>query len=177
MSRTSAAGLLVALLVICTLPQANAGMKEVHEAILVGSYATALKEIMPLAEQGVAEALFILGGIYYKGRGVTQDYQQAIKWYTKAAEQGVTNAQHNLGIMYFNGEGVPQSNKSAYVWWNIAAFIGNKDAITNRDIIRNILSPQTLAEAQELSAEKYEEIERRKQQQQTDKQFQLDLQI
>ena len=64
-------------------------MNEVREAILVGSYATALKEIMPLAEQGVTEALFVLGGIYYKGRGVTQDYEQAVKWYTKAAEQGV----------------------------------------------------------------------------------------
>ena len=79
--------------------------------------------------------------------------------------------------MYFYGEGVPRSNKLAYIWWNIAAFIGDKDAITNRNIILDILSTQALAGAQKLSAEKYEEIERRKQQQQTNKGSQLDLQI
>ncbi len=53
-----------------------------------GDYATALRVLRPLAEQGEAQAQNNLGAMYAKGQGVPQDYAAAIVWYRKAAEQG-----------------------------------------------------------------------------------------
>src|SRR6266852_2147310 len=73
-----------------------------------GDYATALRLWRPLAEQGAADAQFVLAAMYDKGQGVRQDYTEAVKWYRKAAEQGDDTAQFNLGGMYEKGHGVRQ---------------------------------------------------------------------
>ena len=56
-----------------------------------------LNELLPLAEQGDAEAQIMMGQIYRKGEGVPQDYEKAVNWYTLAAEQGHAYAQGVLG--------------------------------------------------------------------------------
>jgi hypothetical protein len=72
-----------------------------------GDYATALRELRPLAEQGDAGAQYILGFMYDAGKGVAQDLAEAVRLYRLAADQGLDDAQSNLGVMYYNGEGVP----------------------------------------------------------------------
>ena len=52
-----------------------------------GDYATALRELRPLAEQGHAIAQYNLGVMYEFGHGVAQDYAEAVKWWRLAAEQ------------------------------------------------------------------------------------------
>ena len=96
-----------------------------------GDLATALKEWMPLAEQGDSHAQYNLGQMYRKGLGVLQDYKTALKWYTRAAEQGYAHAQFNLGLMYYNGLGVPQDYKTAVKWYTLAAEQGVVDAQYN----------------------------------------------
>jgi TPR repeat protein len=71
------------------------------------SFAGDATDIRKLAEQGVADAQYRLGLIYYSGRGVPQDYKEAVRWHRKAAEQGYAKAQHELGRMYNIGYGVP----------------------------------------------------------------------
>jgi len=116
-----------------------------------GDYATALREFRTLAEQGVAEAQFKLGGMYEKGQrrfrrlperrrlapasgrvrslgGVPQDYAEAARWYRKAAEQGDARAQKDLGHMYFDGRGVPQDYAEAARWYRKAAEQGDARA-------------------------------------------------
>ena len=105
------------------------------------------------AEQGDIIAQGILGGIYYNGEGLPQDYKQAVYWYKKSADQGNAIAQYNLGIMYYNGEGVAQNYKKAYVWKSLAAAQGHKKAAHNINIIAKKLSSRQLYEAQELAAE------------------------
>ena len=61
-----------------------------------GDYATALREWLPLAEQGDVDAQFILGYIYERGEGVPQNGAEAVKWYRKAAEQGDEDAKRLL---------------------------------------------------------------------------------
>ncbi len=68
-----------------------------------GDYATAIRELRPLAEQGNANAQFRLGVVYRKGRGVPQDYAEAMGWWRKAAEQGYATAQYYLGVTYHTG--------------------------------------------------------------------------
>ncbi|RAP25871.1 hypothetical protein DID78_07115 [Candidatus Marinamargulisbacteria bacterium SCGC AG-343-D04] len=55
------------------------------------------------AEQGLAEAQFNLGTLFYKGKGVALVYsekgrlEQAVKWYIKAVDQELPMDQANLG--------------------------------------------------------------------------------
>jgi len=100
-----------------------------------GNYATAFKEMRPLAEQGVAAAQFNLGIMYEKGQGVLQDYAQAREWYLKAAEQGHAAAQVNMGVMYGKGLGVPQDDGEAVRWYRLAAVQGHATAQFNLGIL------------------------------------------
>ena len=78
--------------------------------------------------QDDAEAQNSLGGLYYKGHGVPQDYAEARKWYRKASQQGLPKAQYNLGGMYYNGYGVPQDYAEAGRWYSKAAKQGDAEA-------------------------------------------------
>ena len=51
------------------------------------------------ANDGNADAQFLLGNAYYTGNGVDQDYNQAIIWWHKAAAQGNASAQKALDQM------------------------------------------------------------------------------
>ena len=108
------------------------------------------------AKQGDTHSQGILARMYKEGNRISQDYKRAAYWYTKAAEQGVVFAQFELGIMYYNGQGVPQNYKLAYVWNSLAASSGDsqfeESARHNRDLSANKMTPQSLAEAQELAA-------------------------
>lgn len=70
------------------------------------------------------------------------------------AESGRSNAQYNLGMMYKSGLGVPQNYKEAYIWFSLAAAQGHKEALKKRNITEKKLSPQQLAEAQDLAVYK-----------------------
>lgn len=86
-----------------------------------GDFTTALKEWKLLAEQGDVLAQNIIGGMYYKGEGVLQNYAEAVKWYRLSAEQGYVDAQNTLGLMYREGQGVPQDYNEAVKWYRMAA--------------------------------------------------------
>ena len=96
-----------------------------------GDYATVLRFVRPLAEQGLAQAQGGLGFMYSNGHGVPQDYVQAVSWYRKAADQGSAPAQGGLGFMYSNGLGVPQDYAQAVSWYRKAAEQGDAQAQYN----------------------------------------------
>jgi uncharacterized protein len=93
-----------------------------------GDYATALRLLRPIADQGDAGAQYNLGLMYANGQGVPQDYAAAVNWYRKAAEQGDNGAQVNLGLMYDNGQGVQQDYATAMSWYRKAAEQGDAAA-------------------------------------------------
>ena len=107
-----------------------AGWNEVAAAYLSGDYATASRELRPLAEQGDAGAQYKLGVMYDKGRGVPQDYAKAVQWYRKAAEQGDAGAQYIFGL-YKIGEGVPLDYAEVVKWSRKAAEQGVAEAQYN----------------------------------------------
>ena len=112
-----------------------AGWDEVMAAYQRGDYATVVRELRPLAEQGDAKAQYNLGVMYATGLGVPQDYAEAVKWYRKAAEQGVAEAQLNLALMYANGRGVPQDYAEAMKWYRKSAEQGHAEAQVNLGIM------------------------------------------
>lgn len=65
-----------------------AGIKEAGIAYKRGDYATALRNLRPLAEQGDIGAQIVLATMYEDGRGVPRDYVQAYKWYSLSASNG-----------------------------------------------------------------------------------------
>ncbi len=119
------------LLALLAAPTAWAGFDEGLAAYRKGDYATALRELRPLANQGDAVAQFNLGVSYANGEGVTQDAREAVRWYQKAADQGNANAQFNLGVSYANGEGVTKDARAAVRWYQKAADQGDADAQFN----------------------------------------------
>ncbi len=86
-----------------------------------GDYATALRELRPLAEQGMVDAQLNLAVMYNNGEGVPQDYTEAERWYRKAAEKRYAEAQFSIGLMYYKGLGVPQDYAEAVKWYRKAA--------------------------------------------------------
>jgi TPR repeat protein len=71
-----------------------------------GDYATALKEFLPLAEQGQTSAQAAVGQMYFEGKGVAANPTEAVKWLQPAAKAGNARAQFLLGKLYLSGEGV-----------------------------------------------------------------------
>lgn len=67
------------------------------------------------AEQGDAEAQYLLGVLYRHG-GSDEQRVQAVTWYRKAAEQGLPKAQDELAFIYFHGCGVPEDFAEAVKW-------------------------------------------------------------
>ena len=101
-----------------------------------GDFASALlKEWLPLAEQGNADAQFDLGFMYENGTGVLQDYAEAVKWYRLSAEQGNAEAQYSLGFMYSSGTGVIHDYAEALKWYRLAAEQGNANAQYNLGVL------------------------------------------
>ena len=115
------------------------------------------------AEQGHTEAQHNLGVVYAKGEGVPQNETEAAKWFRKAAERGHLGAQGIMGRRYFEGRGVPEDWVKAYSWFSLAG-IQDEAAREARDLLRKILTPVQIAEAQELVAELSERISSEKQQ-------------
>lgn len=142
-----------------------------------GDIATALKEWRPLAEQGNTDAQYMLGFMYRRGEGVTQDYEVAIEWFRLAAEQGNASAQSNLGAMYDQGLGVTQDLNAAFKWFKLAAEQGNNYSLfilgemyeqgrgVTRDPIRahmwwNIAASEELAAGLGLARQEFVEIQK-----------------
>jgi hypothetical protein len=91
-------------------------------------YRTALKLLQPLADQGNAPAMCIIGEMNEHGEGIKQDIADAAQWYRKAADQGMAQAQFDLGRMYYQGRGVKQDYLEAVGWFRKAADQGFADA-------------------------------------------------
>ncbi len=107
---------------------AHAGFPEGASAYNARNYSVALKEIVPLAKAGHADAQHLLGLMYYMGRGVARDYKQAFTWHHRAARQGKADAQYVVGAMYYTGNAVPQDQKHAVTWFHKAAEQGHAQA-------------------------------------------------
>ncbi len=111
-----------------------------------------LETLKTKARRGNTTAQTNLGGMYYYGQGVAQDYGEALQWYRLAAAQGLAKAQAALGDMYGFGQGVAQDYIQAYTWWSLAAAI-DTTAANKRDKVAKMMTPAQIAAAQRLVQE------------------------
>ena len=120
----NAALLLLILVLGLVSPAIAAELDEAIAATRRGDYATALRQLTPLAEKGDARAQFDIGFMHAYGWGVQRSPTEAIAWYRKAADQGLQVAQHFMGVACLNGEGVRPDGAEAARWFARAAAQG-----------------------------------------------------
>lgn len=81
-------------------------LEDANTAYKCGDYATTLRILRPLAEQGNATAQFVLGIAYSEGRIIRRDYTEAEKWLLLAAEQSLrdwTNSRRDRSTYRLGG--------------------------------------------------------------------------
>ena len=116
-------------------------------------YNQAVKWWTKAAEQGHANAQYMLGDMYERGQGVGQSDREAVKCYTKAAEQGNAQAQFFVGRLYEKGQGVPLNDVIALSYYILASAGGEARAKIERDRLTMWMSPDQVAEAQGMARE------------------------
>lgn len=84
------------------------------------AYGRAIGWCRRLARKNDVEAQYLVGWMYYYGRGVAQSYRKAFKWYRRAAEAGDSRAQTFVGLMYRHGRGVARNPDAAHLWYQRA---------------------------------------------------------
>lgn len=82
--------------------------------------------------------------------GLPQNFMQAMAWYREAGGPEEANAYVNLGHIYCNGWAVPQDFVQSYKWFTLAAD-PNDDAGKYLDLVAAKMTPDQIAEAQELA--------------------------
>src|ERR1700755_867706 len=95
-------GVVLIALAISSFGQAD---NPVQAAMDKKDYATAVKLLRPLADQGDPQAQGLLGGLYAEGLGTKKNPVEAVTLWRKAAGQKLAPAQYNLGIAYGMGKG------------------------------------------------------------------------
>ena len=107
-------------------PLARADTAAADKAYAQHDWPTAVKEYLPLASSGNAEAQFRVGFSYCQGR--SPNYTEAARWFRLAAQKGHANAQFNLGQLYNLGQGLARDPAEAVSWFTKAAEQGFGDA-------------------------------------------------
>jgi localization factor PodJL len=102
------------------------------------------------AEKGNVKAMHNLAVLSAGGDQASADYTTAVKWFAAAAERGLADSQYNLAVLYESGLGVPQSRIQAYKWYSLSAKAGDKDATARCDAMKEELSKEDLAAANEM---------------------------
>ena len=116
-----------------TADEINAAQEEAarRAAAMPEMPAAEVNRLLPAAEQGDAEAQYLLGMIYHRGKAVLRDYRETAKWHRKAAQQGHAEAQAVLAALHYNGRGVAQDGREALQWSRKAAEMGHAAAQYN----------------------------------------------
>ena len=163
MTNFSLKGTATAMLLASGIISSSAAAQSVLEGYRAhqrGDFASAVRNLRPFAENGDVSAAFLLGGLYYEGRGVAANPREAVRLWHQAANKGDTGSQYSLGLAYAGGRGVPQDFVQAHMWFNLAAAgtEGVDQGMTQkvRDLREGIAKSMTLAqvaEAQRLARE------------------------
>lgn len=117
--------------VSCTSP-VNAGTQaRINEAAALmqkGDYAPAYCIWTELADDGVPEAQYTLGWMYYNGYGVAVDDERARDWWEAAADEDHIEAQFSLAMLLSQGRSGNRDIEQAVKWYNMAAQNGHEEA-------------------------------------------------
>ncbi len=116
-----------------------------------GRFSPARDAFNGLALRGHAGAEFMLGAMYFYGKGVKRDDAIAAIWFYKSAIKGNASGQLAFGSLHIRGLGVRQDLVKAYGWLTVAANHAipglQQQAITLRDEAARLMQPDEIADA------------------------------
>lgn len=112
--------ILGAAAMICLSPTVASAQQTLEEAT------DSIKNILSLAKKGDASAQNEVGGWYYRGRHVKQNYEEALQWWSKSAKQGNVQAIGNMGLCYQTGHGIAADSLVATQLYQKSIEKGNK---------------------------------------------------
>ena len=85
-----------------------------------GKFEEAMKELLPAARSGNADAEELIGIMYAMGLGVQKDDFRAFDWYLRSSMKGHPGAQSGVGWYYETGRGLPAPDLiRAYTWLSL----------------------------------------------------------
>ena len=154
--------LLIAILICCVVSSAvRADYDSAVLAYELGRYDTALEEFNLLSERGDTRAQFMLGAMYFHGKGVPQNDGFAAIWFHKSAIQGHPGAQLAYGSLHIRGVGVAQDLIRAYIWLSLAIDSNiprlRQQAVLLRDDAARLMNPEQVSDAR-VRADKWQPI-------------------
>lgn len=88
-----------------------------------------LSAVQRLAEQEDPEALQLMGGVFYVGEIVEQNYLKAKEYYERAAEKGDSWGLCCLGYCYYYGRDIPTDDQKAFLCFAESAYQDNANAM------------------------------------------------
>lgn len=89
-----------------------------------------IDEIEKAAEDGDAEAQYLLAIAYNAGEGIAADPERVAYWLRRAATRGFSRAQFAYGQrLYWGWEGAEINKAEGFDWWLVAAENGNASAM------------------------------------------------
>src|SRR5690242_18935797 len=112
---------LAAFLLILIARPSLAEFTAAEAALWRGEHAMAYEYCKAEAQKGDPECQHLLGILFPKGLGVTEDLKEAIRLFTAAAGKKLAEVQLNLGLLYLNGTGVASDDAEAERWLGLAA--------------------------------------------------------
>ena len=90
------------------------------------------KELLQAAENGDAEAQYLVAAAYSSGEGVSTNQERTSYWLRRSAVRGFGRAQFFYGSLLFYGEGAIKRNpEEGLAWWQVASENGNLSALIN----------------------------------------------
>ena len=143
--------LAVALLAFAGAAPAAAGFNEGVIAARNGDWETAMREWLPLAEEGNPGAQANVGDLFAHGLGVEKDLVEAFRWHRLAAEQGIGKSQLFVGLALAAGNGVERDSVRGGMWILVAQRTGARGARQAFQYARVQMTDEQMAEAQRLA--------------------------
>ena len=126
---------LLLMLIMSAPALAEASFEEAVALFEDKEFKSAREVAEPLANDGDARAMAMMGALYQMGSGVKPDLEKAVSWFTKAAEKGHPGAQFSLAMLYLDGSlGNPDAENGAK-WLEKAAAGGNAQAQYNLGLL------------------------------------------
>jgi TPR repeat protein len=106
------------------------------------------------AEQGHAEAAYLLGSAKLAGLDLPFDLTEAVTYLEMAAEKGHVGALMTIARLATKGQGFFGKDPiRAWVGYDLAAQLGRKDAETSRELLSKTMSARQVSRARQLSQE------------------------
>ncbi len=95
---------------------ARAEIEKARDLMESHQFEEAMKELMPAARSGNADAEELIGVMYAMGLGVERDDERAFEWYLRSSMKGHPGAQSGIGWYFEVGRGTAVDLVRAYLW-------------------------------------------------------------